>query len=112
MRVFAKTERRDRLNLSLKREMLEEVVSFMYFGSVMGKKGGVIEDVIGRVNEGVKVSGAMNKLLKVSSLGVNVKRIVMPSVLYGLETWALKEREKKRLDVMEMKCLRSMCGVT
>ena len=28
------------------------------------------------------------------------------------ETWALKEREKKRLNEMEIKCLRSMCAVT
>ena len=40
------------------------------------------------------------------------ERIVVPTVLYGAETWGLNVREKRRLDVMEMKCLRSMCGVT
>ena len=40
------------------------------------------------------------------------ERIVVPSVLYGAEPWALKEREKKTSDVMEIKFLRSMCGVT
>ena len=59
--------------------MLEEV------GSIIGKNGGIVEDVIGRVNEGAKGSGAMNKLWKVRSLGVNLKRmiyerIVVPSV--------------------------------
>ena len=28
------------------------------------------------------------------------------------EAWCLKEGEKKRLNVFEMKCLRKMCGVT
>ena len=40
------------------------------------------------------------------------ERIVVPSVLYGAETLALKESENKRLDVMEMRFLRSMCGLT
>ena len=36
----------------------------------------------------------------------------MPTVIYGAEAWWLKEREKRRLNVFEMKCLRKMCGVT
>ena len=38
--------------------------------------------------------------------------IVVPTVMYGGESWGLKELERKRLNVMEMKCLRNMCGVT
>ena len=34
------------------------------------------------------------------------------SVLYGVEPCGLKVREKKRLNVMEMKFLGSICGVT
>ena len=36
----------------------------------------------------------------------------MLTALYGAETWGLKAADKKRLNVMEMKCLRTMCGVT
>ena len=115
--VCGKNEREESLSLSLKGEVLEEVESFKYLGSIVGKNGGAVEDVISRVNEGAKVSGAMSRLWKVRSVGVNVKkmmyeRIVVPTVLYGAETWGLNVREKRRLDVMEMKCLRSMCGVT
>ena len=35
--------------------------------------------------------------------------IVVPSVLYGAKTWDLKEREKKKLNMMELKFLRNMC---
>ena len=38
--------------------------------------------------------------------------IIVPTALYGLETWVLKTEDKNRLDVMEMKCLRTMSGVT
>ena len=39
------------------------------------------------------------------------ERIGVPSVLYGVETWSLKESERKRLNVMEIKCLNCMFAV-
>ena len=36
----------------------------------------------------------------------------MPTVVCGAETWCLNAREKRRLNVMEMKCLKRMSGVT
>ena len=36
----------------------------------------------------------------------------MPTALYGSETWNLGAAERKKLNVGEMRCLRSMCGVT
>ena len=64
----------------------------------------------------VNISGAMSRIWKVGSFGVNVKimmyeRTVVPIVVYWVETWRLNAREKRRLNVMEMKCLRRMCGV-
>ncbi len=38
--------------------------------------------------------------------------VVVPTVLYGAETWNMGAAERRRLNVMEMRCLRSMCGVT
>ena len=40
------------------------------------------------------------------------KSVVVPTALYAADTWGMKADDKKRLDVMEMRCLRSMCGVT
>ena len=50
-------------------------------------------------------------------MGINVKRrlyegIVVPTALYVAETWSIAVAEKKRLNVMEMRCLRNMCRVT
>ena len=36
----------------------------------------------------------------------------MPTVIYGSETWGMRREERNQLDVSEMQCLRSMCGVT
>ncbi len=50
------------------------------------------------------------------ALGMNAKRlyevIVVPTSLYGAETWNVRESERNRLAVFEMRCLRSMVGVT
>ena len=77
----------------------------------------MVEDVISRVNEGTKVSGALSRIWKVGLFGIGVKRmmyerIVVPTVIYGVEAWCLKEGEKRTLNVFEMKCLRKMCGAT
>ena len=37
--------------------------------------------------------------------------LVVPTALYGSEAWVLENKVKNRVDVAEMSCLRSMCGV-
>ena len=81
------TEKREGLSLSLNGETLEDVDFYWYLVSIIGKNGGEVEDVIGRVNEGSNISGTINRLWKVRSPGVNVRMIyegiVVPSVLFG-----------------------------
>ena len=45
--VYGGTERREHLDLSLNGEILEEVDSFKYLGSILSKNGSVVEDVMG-----------------------------------------------------------------
>ena len=35
--------------------------------------------------------------------------IIQPSLLYGCEVWTLKVRERKRMEAVEMNCLRNIC---
>ncbi len=61
--------------------------------------------------------GGMKRVFKCKSLGMSAKRrlyegVVVPIALYGAETWNMGAAERKRLNVMEMRCLRNMCGVT
>ena len=105
------------LNLSLNGRTLEQVDSFKYLGSKVCKDGSVKGEVNHRLSEGAKVWGALGKVCKVRTVGLKAKKnmyesIVIPIVTYGAETWSMSVNERKRLDVMEMKCLRSMCGVS
>ena len=106
-----------RLNVSLNGELLEEVDQFKYLGAQVSRRGGVEEEVSWRVGEARKAAGTVKKLWKNGGLGMGAKKmlyegIVVPTALYGSETWGLKEVERKKLNVFEMGCLRSMCGVT
>ena len=70
-----------------------------------------------RVNEGCKVLGALKGVMKNRGLGMNVKKVlyekvVVPTVMYGSESWGMKVTERQKLNVFEMKCLRSMTGVS
>ena len=52
-----------------------------------------------------------------SGLGRHVKKVlyekvVVPTVMYGSESWGIKATEKQKLNVFEMKCLRSVTGVS
>ena len=105
-----------RLNVMLNGEALEEVDQFKYLGSVIAANGGV-EDVRHRVNEGCKVLGALKGVMKNRGLGMNVnnvlyEKVAVPTVMYGSESCGMKVTERQKLNVFEMKCLRSMTGVS
>ena len=69
------------------------------------------------MKEGCKVLGALKSVMRCRTLEMEAKRglykvVVLPTVLYGAETWGVRAEERRRLNVFEMKCLRSMAGVT
>ena len=106
-----------RMSIVLDGEQLEEVSSFKYLGSKVAVDGKIGEEVSARVNEVSKVLGGMKTMFNCRSLRMDVKRrlyegVAVPTALYGAETWNMGQRERKRLNVVEMRCLRSMCGVT
>ena len=106
-----------RLNVMLNGEALEEVDQFKYLGSVIAANGGVEADVRHRVNEGCKVLGALKGVMKNRELRMNVKKVlyekvVVPTVKHGSESWGMTVTERQKLNVFEMKCLRSMTGAS
>ena len=101
----------------LNREALEEVDQFKYSGPVIAANGGVEADVCHRVNEGCKVLGVLEGVMKNRGLRMIVKKVlyekvVVQTVMYGSESWGMKVTERRKLNVFEMKCLRSMTDVS
>ena len=40
------------------------------------------------------------------------ERVVIPTVVYGSETWSLGIQERRKIEVFQMMCLRHMCGIS
>ena len=105
------------MNVWLGREKLEEVDAFKYLGSHIARDGCVDVEVKHRVKEARRVMGGMKSVFKCRTLSMGAKSrlyegVVVPAATYGAESWNMKEEDRRRLDVLEMRCLRDICGVT
>ena len=38
--------------------------------------------------------------------------VIVPTELYGAEAWGMRSAERRKVNVLEMKCLRSLVGVS
>ena len=51
-------------------------------------------------------------MLSNRGLGINEKcryeRAIVPTALYGAEAWGMRIDERRKVNVLEMKCLRSL----
>ena len=61
---------------------------------------------------GVLKSVCKNVSLEIKRGMYECEGIVVSTALHGSEAWVLKNKVKNRIDVAEMLCFRSMCGVT
>ena len=61
--------------------------------------------------------GSAEKCLSNRGLGIKAKkclyeRIILPTALYGAEAWGMRSAERRKVNVLQMKCLRSLIGVS
>ena len=97
-------------------EPLEEVDCFKYLGSQVGTDGGCETDVVRTMNEGYRAWGALKSVLSNRGLWIKAKKclckgVIVPTALYGAEAWGMRSAERRKVNVLEMKCLRSLVGV-
>ena len=57
-----------------------------------------------RMNEGYGAWGTVKYLYSV--------KVVVPTALYEAEAWGMRSAERRKMNVLEMKCLRSLFGVS
>ena len=107
----------DRMHVILNGEPLEEVDCFKYLGSQVAGDGGCEMDVVHRMNEEYRAWGELKSDLSKRGLGINVKKclyegVIVPTAMYGAEAWDMRSAERRKVNVLEMKCLRSLIGVS
>ena len=72
-----------------------------------------MEDVVHRINEGYRAWGVLKSVLSNRGLGIKGKKclyegVIVPMALYGAEAWGMRNAERRKVNVLEMKCLRSL----
>ncbi|KAJ4446675.1 hypothetical protein ANN_13372 [Periplaneta americana] len=93
----------------------EEVEKFKYLGASVTNTNDTREEIKHRINMGNACYYSVEKLLSSSLLSKNLKvriykKVILPVVLYGCETWTLTLREEQRLRVFENKVLSKIFG--
>ena len=106
-----------RMHVILDGEPLEEVDCLKCLESRVAADGGCDRDVVDRMNEGYRVWGVLKRVLSNRGLAINAKKclyegVFVPTALYGPEAWGMRSAERKKVNVLEMMCLRSLVGVS
>ena len=104
------------LNVRMNGSRMGEVQTYRYLGVDIARDGKVSEELNHRIVEARKTWGALKDVWKKRNISVDAKvgmyeGIVEPTLVYGSETWVLNVRDRKRLEAVEMNCLRDVCGV-
>ena len=90
---------------------------FKYLGSQAAADGGCERDVVHRMNEGYRAWGALKSVLSNRGLGIKAKNclyegVIVPTALCGTDAWGMRSAKRRKVNVLEMKCLRSLVGVS
>ena len=75
-----------------------------------------MEDVVHRMNEGYRACGVLKSVLSNRGLGMKAKKcpyegVLVRTALYGALTLGMRSAERMKVNVLEMKYLRSLVGV-
>ena len=69
--------------------------------------------MVHRMKEGYRGWGALKSVLNNRGLGIKAKKslyegVIVPTALYGSEAWGVRSTERRKVNVLEMKCWRSL----
>ena len=69
------------------------------------------------MNEGYRALGALKSVLSYRGLGIKAKKCryegaIVPTTLYRAEAWGMRSAERRKVNVLKMKYLRSLVGVS
>ena len=94
----------------------ETVADFIFLGSKITADGDCRHEIKRRLLLGRKVMTNPDSIFKSRDITLPtkvhlVKALVFPVVMYGCESWTIKEAEHRRTDAFELWCWRKLLGV-
>jgi len=89
----------------------------VYLGEVISEDMSCDEDVTLRIGLAAGIVQNLHNIWKANNFSklttvLLYQTLVRAIILYNLETWTLKEEQKRKLRVFEMSVLRKICGIT
>lgn len=114
-KVMSNTE--ESLRIKVTTGELEQVDSFVYLGSRVGKDADCSGEVKSRLAMGMVVMVKLTQLWKNKSISTGTKLRLMkamawPVATYGCEAWTIKKEEEKRIQAFENKCIRKLLRIS
>ena len=97
-------------------EAVETVADFTFLGSKITADGDYSHEIKRCLLLGRKVMTNLDSILKSRDITLStkvclVKAMVFPVVMYGCESWTIKEAECQRIDAFELWCWRRLLRV-
>ena len=98
-------------------ETVETVSDFIFLGSKITADGDCSHEINGCLFLGRKVMTNVDSILKSRDITLPtkvclVKAMVFPVVMYGCESWTVKNAECRRIDAFELWCWRGLLRVS
>ena len=92
-------------------ELLEQVGTFPYLGSLITEDGECTMELRTRLNRGQAIGASLQKIWKSHSIPIStkvrlLKALVWPVATYGCESWTVRKNEETGIAGFEMKGLR------
>ena len=103
--------------VTLDQTIIEEVNNFIYLGKQVTKDGSINEEVKRRIALGWAAFSKVDNIMRSRNAKIKIKRkvfdeYVLPTMIYGSETWALTKAHKEILAVAQRKMERIMLGIS
>ena len=69
------------------------------------------------MNEGYRAWGVLTSVMSIRELWIKAKKcihegVIVPTALYRAEAWGMRNTERRKENVLKIKCLRSLVGVS
>nr|AOE48155.1 hypothetical protein [Eumigus monticolus] len=106
------------INVTIDGVRLQEVNTFPYLGSILSSSANIDSEIQHRINcAGASFARLRSRVFDNRDLNVATKilvynSVVVPTLLYGSETWTCYRRHLKKLEQYHQRCLRRILRVT
>ena len=117
-KVMRIARKREECEVKIDEEVIEQVDVMKYLGVMISSDGRMEKEVEARIGGATRVIGGLNDVVprrKELSRSTKLKVVnatVMPTLLYGCETWTLSKQQQLKVQATQMKVLRRIEGVT